>query len=80
MSLAGCRATGSDALLNALAQALEVAPGETRADGAVRLETHQGVFIRGVAPVVELDGEARAGLNPEQVVAAARACLAEGLR
>jgi NADH:ubiquinone oxidoreductase subunit E len=72
-----CRATGADAILSALAQALEVAPGETRADGAVRLEECHCAFICAVAPVVELDGEVRAGLSPEQVVAAAQARLAE---
>jgi NADH:ubiquinone oxidoreductase subunit E len=75
-----CRAAGADAILEALARALEVMPGEIRADGAVRLETHPCSFICGVAPVIELDGEARAGLSPAEAVTAARACLSEAAR
>lgn len=67
-----CRVLGATELLGALERLLELRAGQTTADGAVSLEESHCAFICSVAPVLEVDGAARAGLSAEQATALVR--------
>jgi NADH-quinone oxidoreductase subunit E len=67
-----CQVLGASSILSAFERVLAVRSGEKTADASVGLEETFCAFICGVAPVIEIDGRAYGGLNPEQAAALAR--------
>ena len=64
-----CAAVGGGEVLAAVEQRLGVRIGEARPDGRVSLEETTCAFICSVAPIVEIDGVAYGGLQPEDAAA-----------
>jgi NADH-quinone oxidoreductase subunit E len=67
-----CQVLGASSMLGALERALAVRTGQVSPDGQVSLEETACAFICGVAPVIEVDGQAHGGLHPEQAAAVVR--------
>ena len=77
---ASCRVLGAEATLRTLEAALGIRCGQTSPDGSVTLEESYCAFICGVAPVVEIDGNAYGGLDPQAVAERVRAAVRSGGR
>jgi len=62
-----CHVKGSVKVLEALMRELEIEPGETTRDGLFSLEVVACIGACGLAPVISVDGEFHAGVNPDKV-------------
>ncbi len=62
-----CYVRGSQALLDEFARRLEVAPGETTEDGGFTLEEARCLGACGQAPVVMVNDQVHAKVNPQDV-------------
>ena len=62
-----CHVKGSAKVLEALKQALNVAPGQTTRDGVFSLEIVACIGACGLAPVISVNGEFFAGVTPDSV-------------
>ncbi|MBS2018060.1 MAG: NAD(P)H-dependent oxidoreductase subunit E [Deltaproteobacteria bacterium] len=71
-----CHAACADASVSWMADALGLAEGETRADGAVSLESVYCLGFCNAGPTVEVEGKIYAGLTKERADALARDVLA----
>jgi len=69
-----CHVKGSARVLDAVAQSLGVKPGETTRDGLFSLEVVACLGACGLAPVVAVNGEFHAGVNPDSVKAILETC------
>jgi len=63
-----CHVKGSVNVLNAMKRALKVEPGQTARDGLFSLEVVACIGACGLAPVITIDGDFHAGVQPEKVV------------
>ena len=70
-----CHVKGSAAIVQTLAEAFSIRPGQTTADGRFSLVTARCLGCCGLAPVIVLDGEVRAKQSPEAAALAVRAVL-----
>ena len=64
-----CALVGAQRVVEALGEALGLAPGETTEDGAITFRTIECAGGCGYAPVVVVDGRYREPLDPEDVPA-----------
>jgi len=64
-----CALAGAQRVVEALGEALGLAPGETTEDGAITFRTIECAGGCGYAPVVVVDGRYREPLDPEDVPA-----------
>lgn len=62
-----CHVKNSLAVLEAIKQALNVAPGQTTRDGVFSLEVVACIGACGLAPVITINGEFFAGVTPKKV-------------
>ncbi len=62
-----CHVKGSLSVLDAVKQALNLAPGDTSRDGLFSLEVVACLGACGLAPVITVNGEFFAGLSPAKV-------------
>jgi formate dehydrogenase subunit gamma len=72
-----CQARGGAAVEKAVAEALGVAMGATRADGAVTLEPVYCLGLCAIGPNAMVDGVPVAGVDAEQIAARVRGARAE---
>jgi bidirectional [NiFe] hydrogenase diaphorase subunit len=70
-----CYIKNSAAMLRVISDALDVAPGETTADGSLSLLTARCLGTCGLAPVAVLDGEVVGRLEPEELLERLRTLL-----
>ncbi|MCP4146749.1 MAG: NADH-quinone oxidoreductase subunit NuoE [bacterium] len=61
-----CHVKGSAAVLNALQDSLKIMPGETSRDGLFSLAVVACIGACGLAPVISINGEFYANLNPDE--------------
>jgi NADH-quinone oxidoreductase E subunit len=64
-----CHVKGSAAVLEALEQELEIEAGETDRKGEFSLEVVACIGACGLAPVISINGEFHAGVNPKDIPA-----------
>ncbi len=64
-----CYVLGSDNILEALQERLDIAPGQTTPDGLFTLEHTSCLGACGVAPVMSIDDEVYGNLTAEKVIA-----------
>jgi NADH:ubiquinone oxidoreductase subunit E len=62
-----CHVKGSAAVLEQICRELDLQPGETSRDGAFSLEVVACIGACGLAPVICVNGEFHAGVQPETV-------------
>ena len=62
-----CHVKGSAAVLAAVEQELKIKPGETTRDGLFSLEIVACIGACGLAPVISINGEFHAGVEPAKV-------------
>lgn len=72
-----CHLDGGARIVSALASRLGLAPGETRSDGAVSLDTVRCLGTCGLAPLIVLDGRVASRLTLEDAVALVEEALEE---
>lgn len=65
-----CFVQGADAIVSAVSQRYEVAPGATTADGRLTLATARCLGSCGLAPVTVLDGVVRGHMDPRAALTA----------
>jgi len=70
-----CHVKGSAAIVESLAQAFSIRPGQTTPDGRFSLVTARCLGCCGLAPVIVLDGEVHAKQSPETAALDVRAAL-----
>ncbi len=80
-----CHVKGSDQIVNTLAKAYDIEPGETTPDGLLSLTSARCIGSCGLAPVVVLDGKVRGKETSEgllqrvkEVIALSKEKLPEG--
>lgn len=73
-----CFVKGADAIVRAVSEEFDVAPGMTSDDGVVSLSAARCLGSCGLAPVVVLDGGIAGQLDPAEVVERVRAAIAAG--
>jgi len=62
-----CHVKGSAAVLSAMEQELKIKAGETSRDGLFSIEVVACIGACGLAPVISVNGEIHAGLDPMKV-------------
>jgi NADH-quinone oxidoreductase subunit E len=62
-----CHVKGSATVLNALERELDIHPGETTRDGLFSLEVVACIGACGLAPVICINGEYHAQVEPDQI-------------
>lgn len=62
-----CHVKGSLKVLEAIMRELDIKPGETTRDGVFSLEVVACIGACGLAPVISIDGEFHAGVNPDKI-------------
>jgi NADH-quinone oxidoreductase E subunit len=61
-----CHVKGSAKVLEAVCRELKIQSGQTTRDGVFSLEVVACIGACGLAPVISIDGEFHAGMNPEK--------------
>ena len=69
-----CHVKGSKKVLDAIANALKIAEGETTRDGIFSFETLACIGACGLAPAIMVNGELRAKVTPESIPALLKEC------
>lgn len=62
-----CHVKGSAKVLDALVRELKIGPGQTSRDGLFSLEVVACIGACGLAPVISVNGEFFAGVNPDKI-------------
>jgi NADH-quinone oxidoreductase subunit E len=62
-----CHVKGSLAVLEAMKRELKIEPGQTTRDGLFSLEVVACIGACGLAPVISINGEFHASVQPEQI-------------
>ncbi len=62
-----CHVKGSLSVLETLQRAIKIEPNQTTPDGLFSLEVVACIGACGLAPVISINGEFHAGMNPEKI-------------